>query len=232
MYGSIAAEQHATKLMLDHKFMTDADLEQIVQRAREIWVMHYGGTRVCHAARMDKGVSRPSKRAAPTEIDFLRKRRRAVVEAASATPRVIDLDADDADEDDMPKHKKEKEFNRQKLMKKKIDAFQRSTLLDPEVTDDLQRQAADAAQHQARLDHRRITQEKRLAKEVDLGRVLPLTHFAGCKFFVDSSVDPVAVVEAVLEQAGLTKTTQRSQAKVVMPMHTTCMRICVSIVRR
>ena len=65
-----------------------------------------------------------------------------------------------------------------------------------------------------------------------MGCVRPLTDFARCKFFVDVGVDPVAVVEAVLEQAGLTKTTQRSQAKVVMPMHTTCMRICVSIVRR
>ena len=130
-WGSVASEQILTKII--HAGQED----ELIAEARRVWPDNYGAhrQRIGDAQRIDAGIPRPEsagKRAAGTEIGWLRKRRRGV---RAAVPNKSEAAVDLETESDADGHKElntqqraQMKFMRDKLARKKSLDFNAGSL--------------------------------------------------------------------------------------------------------
>jgi hypothetical protein len=148
--------------------------DELTEEARRVWSDNYGAHRhrIGDAQRIDAGIPRPEsagKRAADTEIGWLRKRRRGVCAAVpNKSEAVIDLESDAAGHNELnTQQRAEMKFMRDKLARKKSLAFNAGSLLPSEVDEDLLDRTRKMTEHQQKLDKDRLRKE---TKAVDLAR--------------------------------------------------------------
>ena len=184
--------------------------------------MHYGETRSSpKAARIDIGMPKniPQKRKADSEISWLRNRRRAVSQGASSVKRRICLDSCSESEEDLAyfseKHSKEKRFNQDKALKKKVAALDKGTLFEEEKTEEFLAQAAEANAKQAKVDKKRVRAEKKMQIDLTGGKLIPKEQMRGWTVHVEKGVlekHGLALDKAFAEH-GMVRTDARSNTK-------------------
>ena len=130
-WGSVASEQILTKIILERDAYAGQE-DELIAEARRVWSDNYGAhrQRIGDAQRIDAGIPRPEsagKRAAGTEIGWLRNRRRGVRAAVpNKSEAVVDLETEsDADGHNElnTQQRAEMKFMRDKLARKKSLAF-------------------------------------------------------------------------------------------------------------
>eukprot|EP00959_Pyramimonas_sp_CCMP1952_P017966 381093-Pyramimonas_sp.AAC.2 len=222
-------EHHLTKLILDKQLRSADELDKMHAEARQVWIQCYGACRqggppgssvnagvrkaISHAGD-EGGDQEPDKKKRLTEIGWLRCRREGVQQAKqSRSSQSIDVDLDGGDDYMTDKHRKEMEFNADKELKKRIAAFKDGTLLQSEITADLEAQATDHDKHQASVDRARLRAEDRVKTMSAGGRPWPREHLHGLNAFLPDDVDSREVRDAMVA-LGLQRVSSRSEAKV------------------
>jgi hypothetical protein len=123
--------------------------------AQELWVAHYGENRGPHAEKhFHAGMpqAKPKQSEQNTEASFLRARRDAVKEALieykGQIKSVADVDAT-IPAGWTPSHEKGQQFQVDKLRKLKLESYMHGNLLDEDLDDQMQYEAAEATKKAA-----------------------------------------------------------------------------------
>lgn len=217
-------EKLLTKLILDKTLMDTAEVSEMTSRAAAVWKLHYGEVRSSPKhPRIDKGLQRVpaagsnSKRKQETEIAFLRRRRRAVASAAASSSTRLAVEDTDSDVEYFGEgHEKERKFNEQKLLRKKVEASNMGTLFEHEQSPEFLEQAARIKAKQSKVDKERLRAEKNIRLRMPGGALIPKTDMKGWTAYVDKAVYDKhrQRLDEEFRQHGIVLTDSRGKAKV------------------
>ena len=144
---SAAMEQDLVKIVVDR---SPDEEPAVLQNAQKVWEALHGKPRASPVApRCHKGMTSPHTAKTGTEVGFLRARRTSVGKALAAL--------NDGPEGPSPaaltdKQEKEVEFQRDKLEKRKFDAFAAGLLIDNEMPDEFRAKAMEHLTKQQKTD--------------------------------------------------------------------------------
>ncbi len=195
--------------------MTGAGHKDVIKDAQAAWKEHFGSTRSSpKESRIDKGVQRQWMMSVkPTEVGWLRNRRRAVREAAKSSSATIVVDAAEP-EGWTEGHSKELSFQDRKHLKKRVQCFQDQTLLPTEVDEDLQEHVAEHNAKRRKRDAERQRAEIRTDARTKGGKV-NWGALAGKKAFVDAEVsDRDGLCGKLRERFGVNPAEKHSEADI------------------
>jgi hypothetical protein len=189
-------EEFCLKVALD---LPHHDTQEVIALARRVWAVCYGAPRKFSKTRIDKGVKRPARDdelvggQVVSEASFLRKRRKAAVEASRGTP-LADLGGAAVA---MPacqpqcwgeKHTRELEFQRSKLHNRRVQAAAEGSLLPAEGFAALLAEASAARSNMAKAQRARERNEARQAsKNTGLTSAEVLGLCKNTKVYIDVS---------------------------------------------
>jgi hypothetical protein len=218
--GFSKTQKNVSKTLMD-----TAEVSEMTSRAAVMWKLHYGEVRSSPKhPRIDKGLKRVpaagsnSKRKQETEIAFLRRRRRAVASAsASSSTRHLAVEDTDSDVEYFGEgHEKERKFNEQKLLRKKVEASNMGTLFEHEQSPEFLEQAARIKAKQSKVDKERLRAEKNIRLRMLGGALIPKTDMKGWTAYVDKAVYDKhrQKLDEEFRQHGIVLTDSRGKAKV------------------
>ena len=214
-------EKHLTKIILDRR---PDETEQVVQHARQVWMNTYGEHRTGPVAgRMDKGIKRKQTDSTTpqSEIGWLRRRRKQVLTCAAGSARAPTLGADQDEEGPAEgsagsafwgeAHKAEMDFQLAKQLKSKAYKMKKGLLLDSDMADADERQAAEEfLQHQAGQDAKNAAESRR-SKARSTAKTFA---FEGKVVYLDEDIISRDLRERLMTFRGATVATQRKDADV------------------
>ncbi len=147
---------------------------------------------------------------------FLRRRRRAVASAASSSTRRAVEDTDSDVEYFGEAHEKERKFNEQKLLRKKVEASNMGTLFEHEQSPEFLEQAACINAKQPKVDGERLGAEKKIRLQMPGGALIQKTDMRGWTAYVDKAVYDKhgQTLDEEFRQHGIVLTDSRGKAKV------------------
>ena len=162
-------ERDLVKIVVDRRAEEET---HVLQNAREVWAALYGKPRASPSApRSHKGMTSPCTAKVGTEVGFLRDRRTAVGHALAALPSADGHDGTLAVLTDKQQH--EVDFQRQKLEKRKFEAFADGLLIQADMTGDLQEKAAEHLDKRQKTDVKATRERKRRVTLNRGGKPLP-----------------------------------------------------------
>jgi hypothetical protein len=141
------------------------------------------------------------------------------VASASASSSTRHLAVEDTDSDVEyfgEGHEKERKFNEQKLLRKKVEASNMGTLFEHEQSPEFLEQAARIKAKQSKVDKERLRAEKNIRLRMLGGALIPKTDMKGWTAYVDKAVYDKhrQKLDEEFRQHGIVLTDSRGKAKV------------------
>lgn len=212
---SMEAERDILQVRLDREMHEDA---AIVARARALWAERYGAPRKSPAEkRLDYGLKRPRENTEKTETAWLRKRRCAVDDAANTSRKPLGNFTAEGQGDTSgwtPGHDKEIKFQREKLGRREVEAFEDNLLLKEEITDELKTRVTTTCKERTKKDREGKRKHEKALLADSGGRPMSKHDLDGKKIFIPPDFqNDVDVMKGAFD-LGLDETSERSKAHV------------------
>lgn len=188
------------------------DKSQVLRHAQEEWAKHYGiARRPSNRERVHVGVPQPRSGSA-TEVAFVRKRRLGVQHIVKKRFRTGQGDIGKGDFWSQ-KHEKEKDFNDDKLQKKKLEAYLNNQLAEEDIDESLKRKVKEYKEDRDKLDKQRTREADVRVARAEGGRLCAPAELRGQSAYVQSDLQSEQLM-AILACSGLRHVDLRLHATV------------------